>query len=134
MSTRLQITDSLGERSFEPEHFPLSLGGPGCAVVVDSAASGPLAWLGLDEDALFAQSAGTVPLLHNGVPVQVSAWLHAGDVMTLGPALLRLENRDGTRHLIVDDGVAAMSRPRRSLIARTCCRARRQRRSSRSSA
>ena len=67
MSTRLLITDSLGERNVERADFPLSLGGPGCAVVVDSAAHGPLAWLGLDEDALFVQPASAGALLHNGI-------------------------------------------------------------------
>jgi hypothetical protein len=104
MSAVLQITDSLGQRSVERTDFPLSLGGPGCAIVVDQAASAPLAWLGLDDDALFVQPAGADSLLHNGVPVQGSVWLHAGDVITLGTVLIRLANRDGARHLDVDDG------------------------------
>jgi formylglycine-generating enzyme required for sulfatase activity len=106
LSTRLRITDSLGERDVERAAFPLSLGGPGCAVVVDTAASGPLAWLGLDEDALFVQPVSAGTLLHNGTPVQASTWLHVGDVITVGSALLRVANRDGTRQLIVDDGGA----------------------------
>ncbi len=104
MSAVLHITDSLGQRSVEQADFPLSLGGPGCAIVVDAAASAPLAWLGLDDDALFVQATGAGSLLHNGVPVQGSRWLHAGDVITLGTVLMRLANRDGARHLEVDDG------------------------------
>ena len=106
MNTRLQITDSLGERTAEAADFPLSLGGPGCALVVDSGASGPLAWLGLDEDALFVQPVSAGLLLHNGAPVQTSTWVHVGDVLNVGSALLRLANRDGTRHLFVEDGGA----------------------------
>ncbi len=106
MSAVLQITDSLGQRSVERADFPLALGGPGCAIVVDRSASAPLAWLGLDEDALFVQPAIAGSILHNGVPVQGSTWLHAGDVITLGTVLIRVANRDGTRHLEVDDGGA----------------------------
>ncbi len=104
MSAVLHITDSLGQRSVERVDFPLSLGGAGCAIVVDRTASAPLAWIGLDDDALFVQPARADSLLHNGVPVQGSVWLHAGDVITLGTVRIRLVNRDGTRHLDVDDG------------------------------
>ena len=106
LSTGLRITESLGERRVEHADFPLSLGGPGCAVVVDAEASGPVAWLGLHDDLLFVQPAIAGSLLHNGVPVQGSSWVHAGDVITVGSVLLRLANRDGTRHLVVDDGGA----------------------------
>ena len=52
MTPLLRITDSLGQRSVERAEFPLALGGAGCAVVVDATAVAPLAWLGLEDDAL----------------------------------------------------------------------------------
>ena len=104
MSTVLLITDSLGQRRVERDDFPLALGGPGCAVVVDSSATAPLAWMGLNEDALFVQSASGGNLLHNGAPLHGSVWLNAGDVLTAGPVVLRLSNRDGERCLDVQDG------------------------------
>src|SRR6185369_16044288 len=104
MSTVLLITDSLGQRRVERDDFPLALGGPGCAVVVDPSATAPLAWMGLNEDALFVQSASGGNLLHNGAPLHGSVWLNAGDVLTAGPVVLRLSNRDGERCLDVQDG------------------------------
>ena len=104
MNPLLHITDSLGQRSVERAEFPLAMGGPGCAVVVDATAEAPLAWLGLDDDALFVQPAAAAALLHNGVPVHGSTWLHAGDVLTVGSVVMRLVNRDGMRCLDVDDG------------------------------
>lgn len=106
MSALLEITDSLGKRTVERADFPLSLGGPGCAIVVNRSASGPVAWLGLEEDALFLQPTGTDSLLHNGIPVQASTWLHAGDVISVGTVLMRLSNPDGVRRLDVDDGAS----------------------------
>jgi formylglycine-generating enzyme required for sulfatase activity len=104
MSAVLHVTDSLGQRSVERADFPLSLGGPGCAVVVDRTASAPIAWLGLADDALFLQPATADSVLHNGLAVHGSTWLHAGDVISVGTVLIRLANRDGTRRLDVDDG------------------------------
>jgi formylglycine-generating enzyme required for sulfatase activity len=104
MSAVLHIIDSLGQRRVERADFPLALGGPGCALVVDRTASAPLAWLGLHDDALFVQPAAAGSLRHNGLPVQGSTWLHVGDVISVGTVLIRLTNPDGTRRLEVDDG------------------------------
>ena len=106
MNMGLRIIDSLGERRVERGDFPLALGGPGCAVVLDAAAAMPIAWLGLHDDALFLQPATPEALLYNGLPVQGSTWLHAGDVITAGSVVLRLANTDGTRTLLVEDGGA----------------------------
>ncbi len=106
MSVVLEIYDSLGKRAVEREDFPLALGGPGSAVVVDPSATGPLAWVGLEDDALFVQPTGSGSLLHNGTAVQGSTWLQAGDVISVGAVLIRLSNRDGIRRLEVDDGGA----------------------------
>jgi formylglycine-generating enzyme required for sulfatase activity len=105
MSVGMRIVDSLGERRVEQQDFPLALGGPGCAVVV-AATGGPIAWLGLHEDALFLQSEDSGQLLHNGLPVQGSVWLHVGDVVTSGNVTLRIRNVEGTRTLVVEDGGA----------------------------
>ena len=103
----LEVFGSLGLRVVDRADFPLSLGGLGCALVVDRGASAPIAWLGLDEDALFLQpAAGGSPLLHNGAPVQASTWLRTVMLFSVGPSLIRLSNRDGIRRLDVDDGGA----------------------------
>ncbi len=104
MSAVLHIIDSLGQRRVERADFPLALGGPGCALVVDRTASAPLAWLGLHDDALFVQPAVAGSVRHNGLAVQGSTWLHVGDVVSVGSVLIRLSNPDGTRRLEVDDG------------------------------
>lgn len=107
MSLGILIRDSQGQRRVERGDFPLALGGDGCALRLDPAASEPRAWLGLHEDALFLQAAGAGSVLHNGAPVQTSSWLHAGDVVTCGNGLLRLQLESGTRVLAVEDGGAA---------------------------
>ena len=106
MSVGMRIVDSLGERRVERQDFPLALGGPGCALVVAAARGAPIAWLGLHDDALFLQPETPGLLLHNGLPVQGSVWLHAGDVVTSGNVTLRLKNVEGTRTLVVEDGGA----------------------------
>ncbi len=106
MSGVLEISDSLGKRAVERADFPLSLGGPGGAIVVGHSADEPVAWLGLEDDALFLQPTSADSLLHNGIPVQGSTWLHAGDVISVGTVLMRLSNSDGVRRLDVDDGAS----------------------------
>ena len=106
MSLGLRIVDSLGERRVERQDFPLALGGPGCALVVTASGGAPIAWLGLHDDALFLQPENPGQLLHNGLPVQGSVWLHVGDVVTSGNVTLRLRNVEGTRTLVVEDGGA----------------------------
>ena len=106
MSVLLEIYDSLGKRAVEREDFPLALGGPGSALVVDPSATGPIAWVGLEDDALFVQATGSGSLLHNGTAVQGSTWLQAGDVISVGTVLIRISNPDGIRRFEVDDGGA----------------------------
>jgi len=106
MSVGMRIVDSLGERRVERQDFPLALGGPGCALVVAASGDAPIAWLGMHDDALFLQPEGSGQLLHNGLPVQGSVWLHVGDVVTSGNVTLRLGNVEGTRTLVVEDGGA----------------------------
>jgi len=106
MSVAMRIVDSLGERRVARQDFPLALGGPGCALVVAASGAAPIAWLGLHDDALFLQLVGAGQLLHNGLPVQGSVWLHVGDVVTTGNVTLRLRNVEGVRTLVVEDGGA----------------------------
>ncbi len=104
MSAVLRVVDSLGERHIARGDFPLSLGGPGCALVLAGAPAAPMAWLAVREDDLFLQPSAPGLLLHNGRPVDASTWLHAGDVVTAGSAVLRLTNAEGMRTLLVEDG------------------------------
>ena len=106
MSLGIQIRDSQGQRRVERGDFPLALGGAGCALRMAPASNEPLAWLGLHEDGLFLQVASAGSVLHNGAAVQTSSWLHAGDVVTCGSALLRLQLESGSRVLVVEDGGA----------------------------
>ena len=100
MSAVLRLVDSLGERSIERADFPLAIGGAGCAVALGGAPAGPVAWLGLRDDDLFLQQVVAGQVLHNGAPAQSSHWLHAGDVITVGKAVLRLRNVDGVRDAV----------------------------------
>jgi len=102
----LRIVDALGERRLARTDFPLAIGGAGCALALVGAPAGPLAWLGLHEDDLFLQPVTAGAVLHNGAPVESSAWLHAGDVITAGHAVLRMRNVDGLRTLLIEDGGA----------------------------
>ena len=104
MTPLLRLSDSLGERSIERADLPLAIGGAGCAVALAGAPAGPVAWLGLHDDALFLQPVAPGQVLHNGAPAESSTWLHAGDVITVGSAVLRLRNVDGVRTLSVEDG------------------------------
>jgi hypothetical protein len=104
MSAGLLIRDSLGERRIERQDFPLSLGGPGAAIVVDAQAGEPLGWIGLHEDALFLQPVEPGRFSHNGTPVEHSVWLHSGDRVIAGPVAVRVGIADGLRCLWVEDG------------------------------
>jgi formylglycine-generating enzyme required for sulfatase activity len=103
MIASLQVRDSLGVRRVERADFPLALGGSGCAVVLDPALSQPVGWIGLHDEALFLQPAGASQLLHNGVAVERSSWLHTGDVISAGSSVLKLLSEDGIRTLAVGD-------------------------------
>ena len=104
MSAGLLLRDSLGERRVERQDFPLALGGPGAAIVVDGTAGEPLGWIGLHEDALFLQPVAAGRFAHNGTPVERSVWLHSGDRITAGSVAIRLGIADGVRCLWVEDG------------------------------
>jgi formylglycine-generating enzyme required for sulfatase activity len=98
------LREAIGERRIEPSQFPLSIGGPGNAVVIAGLGELPEAHLGLHEDQLFVQPAEGAVVLHNGEPVSRSTWLHSGDVINFGPARIRVSRAGDDRVLIVEDG------------------------------
>lgn len=94
--SRWIVEDARGVRRPERETFPLSVGGPECAVELPGA-SGTAAWLGLSGDELFVQ-AGDAEVTCNGLPVRASQWLRPGDVLRVGSARLAIEAApDGLR-------------------------------------
>jgi len=100
----LVVRESLGERRFTATDFPIAVGGTGSAIVMAGRPPGPEAFIGMHEDQLFVQPADGAEVLHNGVRVQRSTWLRAGDVVNLGAARLRIAANDDERVVEVDDG------------------------------
>jgi formylglycine-generating enzyme required for sulfatase activity len=100
----LVVRESLGERRFAATDFPIAVGGTGSAIVMAGRPPGPEAYIGLHEDQLFVQPADGAEVLHNGVRVQRSTWLRAGDVVNLGAARLRIAANDDQLVVEVDDG------------------------------
>ena len=100
----LVVRESLGERRFAATDFPIAVGGTGSAIVMAGRPPGPEAYIGMHEDQLFVQPADGAEILHNGVRVQRSTWLRAGDVVNLGAARLRIAANDDERVVEVDDG------------------------------
>jgi formylglycine-generating enzyme required for sulfatase activity len=99
------LREPLGERTFAAGDFPLSIGGAGSTITVQSAAPGPLAWLGVQDEQLFLQPAQPgVGVLHNGARIDASTWVHAGDVLDVGSGRLKLAADRGRIVLNVTDG------------------------------
>jgi formylglycine-generating enzyme required for sulfatase activity len=104
LTIALTLRETLGERRIDEADLPITIGGPGCDVVLAGCGEGPAAHLGVHDGELFVQRAAEVLVLHNGAPVERSAWLHTGDVLDIGPARLRLIDENGLRILAVEDG------------------------------
>jgi formylglycine-generating enzyme required for sulfatase activity len=109
--SELILRESLGERRFAANDFPIAVGGEGSAVVMAGRPPGAEAYIGVHEDQLFVQPADGAEVLHNGVRVRRSTWLRSGDVVNLGAARLRVAQNDqvtdpSTDHYVleVDDG------------------------------
>jgi formylglycine-generating enzyme required for sulfatase activity len=98
------LREALGERRIEPSQFPLSIGGPGSAVVIAGLGESPAAHLGLHEDELFVQPAEEATVLHNGEQIRRSTWLQSGDVVNFGAARLRISGTHADRVIAVEDG------------------------------
>jgi formylglycine-generating enzyme required for sulfatase activity len=106
LSESLLIREALGERRVTERDLPLAVGGAGSDIRLASAPEGPVVHLGIHEGELFVQPAAGHEVLHNGIAVAGSAWLHAGDVLDVGSARLRLGEEQGERVLVVEDGAA----------------------------
>ncbi len=66
--------------------FPLALGGPDTRIPLPGLETAePVAYLGLEEGALFIQPTGHHEPVHcNGTPISTSRWLHPGDSIDVG--------------------------------------------------
>jgi formylglycine-generating enzyme required for sulfatase activity len=102
--SELIIRESLGERRIPIAELPVAVGGAGSAIVMAGRPDGAEAYLGLHEDQLFIQPVDGAEVLHNGLRVRRSTWLHGGDVVNFGAARIRIEQRGDRRILQVEDG------------------------------
>jgi formylglycine-generating enzyme required for sulfatase activity len=102
--SELVIRESLGERRIPVAELPVAVGGAGSAIVIAGRPDGAEAYLGLHEDQLFIQPVDGAEVLHNGLRVRRSTWLHGGDVVNFGTARIRIEQRGDERILQVEDG------------------------------
>jgi len=104
----LVVRETQGERRFEAADFPISVGGAGSAIVMSGQPPGTQAHLGLHEQELFLQPAEQAQVLHNGLRISSSTWLHHGDVVNFGQGRLRIsraEPASGDDFIVqVDDG------------------------------
>jgi formylglycine-generating enzyme required for sulfatase activity len=99
----MRLVDPLGERPLQEDDLPLTVGGPGCAIVLPGLAAGSLvATIGASGGRLFAEPAAGASIRLNGARLDASGWLDEGAVLDLGEALVRLETRDGGRTLVVE--------------------------------
>ncbi len=107
MSAQLIIREPLGERLLADRALPVSIGGAGSDIVLPASASGPLAWIGVQDGQLFLQPASAeAVVLHNGARISGSTWLRTGDVLDVGGGRLRLRADGETRLLEVIAGAA----------------------------
>jgi len=101
--TSLRLVDPLGERPLSGSDLPLTIGGPGCGVVVPGVSAGTVvATVGTREGRLFVEPGPRATLRLDGVRLEGSGWLQPGSVVDLGTALLRLEGRDTGEVLVVE--------------------------------
>lgn len=114
----LIVQDALGEQRFTAQDLPLSLGGQGAGIVLAGLPAGVQAYLGTHEGRLFMQLAAQeqlapgsepVPILHNGMQLQGSCWVDAGDVIDVASARVRVRRQPGQDDALtleVEDGSA----------------------------
>jgi len=102
--SELILREALGERRFAAADFPLTVGGSGSLIVLAGRPEGAEGYLGIHEDQLFVQPAENAEVLHNGLPITRSTWLHSGDVLNFGAARLRISHAGDERLVEVDDG------------------------------
>ena len=98
------LRQPLGSRALEARDFPLSLGGPGAAVVLPGFAAGEVAaHLGLEDGAPFLQPAGASRRveIEDGL-LDGSAWLEDGARFTIGSARGRVDVHGDEWTLVLD--------------------------------
>ncbi|MFO7303988.1 MAG: PEGA domain-containing protein [Gammaproteobacteria bacterium] len=100
----LIIRESLGERRISAAELPLSIGGEGSAIVLAGRPEGPEAYLGIHEEQLFVQPVDGAEVLHNGMRVHRSIWLHEGDVVNFGLSRIRIVRSADAYVIEVEDG------------------------------
>ena len=101
--SQLRLVDPLGERPLQPGELPLTVGGPGSAIVLPGSRPGEVvATLGERGGRLFVEPAPDAALRLDGVPLRASGWLEAGSVLDLGVAVIRIEAGDDGRSIVVE--------------------------------
>jgi hypothetical protein len=99
----LRLVDPLGERPLQPGDLPLTIGGPGSAIVLPGLQPGELlATLGTSDGRLFVEPAPDAALRLDGVKLGAAGWLDDGSVLDLGAGLIRIESQDGVRSIVVE--------------------------------
>jgi formylglycine-generating enzyme required for sulfatase activity len=101
--TFLRLVDPLGERPLQPGDLPLTIGGPGSAIVLPGMAPGTtVATVGSSGERLFVEPAPAAQVRLDGRRLAASGWLSDGSTLDFGTALVRLERRDGAPALVVE--------------------------------
>ncbi len=101
--SQLRLVDPLGERPLQPGDLPLTVGGPGSAIVLPGLQPGELlATLGASDGRLFVEPAPDAALRLDGVKLGASGWLDDGSVLDLGAGLIRIDSQDGVRSIVVE--------------------------------
>mgnify|MGYP000116723987 CR=1 FL=1 len=82
------IRDGRGERRFQPDQYPLSIGGEDAAIVLPGQQE-VLAHIGLEQGHPFVQPAREGPSIwHNHERLVQSAWLKSGDQLQIGDHII----------------------------------------------
>jgi formylglycine-generating enzyme required for sulfatase activity len=86
------LREPLGSRTLVAADFPLTVGGPGAAVLVPGLPAGTVAALvGLADGEPFVQPAGVAAVRYGPDPLTESAWLHDGDRFAVADARFRVD-------------------------------------------
>jgi formylglycine-generating enzyme required for sulfatase activity len=87
------LREPLGSRTLVAADFPLTVGGPGAAVLVPGLPAGTVAALvGLADGEPFVQPAGAAAVRYGPDPLTESAWLHDGDRFAIADARFRVDS------------------------------------------
>jgi formylglycine-generating enzyme required for sulfatase activity len=87
------LREPLGSRTLVAADFPLTVGGPGAAVLVPALPAGTVAALvGLADGEPFVQPSGAAAVRYGPDPLTESAWLHDGDRFAIADARFRVDS------------------------------------------